>query len=68
MGVISARIDDHDEAYLKAHAPNVSEVVRQAVHEKVVRMQRLEALDWLAKNMVDVASRSEDIVREARDG
>ncbi len=68
MGLVSARLDDADEAILKAAKVNMSELLRKAAHEEARKLQRLDALRTLGRLAVKPArTRSEDLVREDRD-
>ncbi|MHB8632560.1 MAG: hypothetical protein ACYDBQ_01145 [Thermoplasmatota archaeon] len=68
MGVVSARLDDDDERILRRAKVNISETLRNAAHVQARRILALEALDRLHKLASPAKSRSQDLVRELRDG
>jgi hypothetical protein len=67
MGLISVRLDDADEAFLRKNRLSLSEVVRQAVHARVRQMQALEALEFLESVQWKPDEPSQATIRRLRD-
>lgn len=67
MGVVSVRLDDQDEAYLRKHNIQISALAREAVHREVLRLE-LEAqrrrLDKISKKPSQPVEKT---LRELRD-
>lgn len=68
--MISARVDDEDEAILRKAKVNLSEVVRKAFHEearRIIALDALRRLDRLRAKGRPATVPSERIIRELRD-
>lgn len=67
MGVVSVRLDDQDEAFLRKHKKSISELAREAVHREVLRMQIAERMRFLAEHSITPSQPVEKTIRELRD-
>lgn len=67
MGVVSVRLDDEDEAWLRKRNLKPGQFARLAVHEEIRRREIQEASDFLAKNRVKFDRPVVDLIREDRD-
>ncbi|MCA1811313.1 MAG: hypothetical protein LC623_04795 [Halobacteriales archaeon] len=68
MGVVSIRLNDTDETFLRDHKMNISELAREAIHREVLRL-RLDEQEQFFASMRKVPSQPvEKTLREMRDG
>lgn len=67
MSVISVRMDEDDEKWLRARGLKPGAFARQAVHEAIRRAEILEAQDWLARHSFSSEVDSVDFIRKDRE-
>jgi hypothetical protein len=67
MGVVSVRLDDEDEAWLRKRNLKPGQFARLAVHEEIRRREIQEASDFLARNRFKPLKPAVDMIREDRD-
>lgn len=67
MGVISVRLADGDERYLRKIQVNISEVVRQAVHKEVQRLRAEDQVKFLRSVSERPEEPAEREIRRLRD-
>lgn len=67
MGVVSVRLDDQDESFLRKHKKNISELTREAVHREVLRLQLEEQERFFASIRKKPSQPIEKTLRELRD-
>ena len=67
MGVVSVRLDDQDEEFLRKHKKNISELTREAVHREVVRLQLEEQERFFSKVRRKPSQPVEKTIRDLRD-
>lgn len=68
MGVVSVRLDDQDEAFLREHKMNISELARKAIHQEVLRLKLDEQERFFASLRKAPSQPVEKTLREMRDG
>lgn len=68
MGVVSVRLNDKDEEYLRRQKRNISELAREAIHREVVRLQLEEQERFFAQHRIKPSQPVEKTIREMRDG
>jgi hypothetical protein len=66
MGVVSVRLDDEDEAWLRRHGLKPGAFARAAVHEAIRREEILQAGQRLAKGRVKLPKESAELIRDDR--
>lgn len=67
MGVVSVRLEDEDEKYLRKHRKNISELTRDAMHQEVLRMRLEEEERFFAGVRKKPSQSSEKTIREMRE-
>ncbi len=68
MGVVSVRLEDDDEAFLRKNKINISELSREAIHKEVLRLRLAEQERFFAGMRKKPSQPVEKTVREMRDG
>lgn len=68
MGVVSVRLEDQDEAFLRDHKVNISELGRKAIHKEVLRLKLDEQERFFASMRKTPSQPVEKTIREMRDG
>lgn len=67
MGVVSVRLDERDQEWLRRHGIKPGQFARLAVHEEIRRREVREASEFLAKHRIKFGRDLADMIREDRD-